>query len=215
MHDDYRYEIKYEIEPRDAHSIQEVIFMHPLGFKKAFPDRWVNNIYFDTPGYVTCQENLDGISDRKKFRLRWYGDIRPLRSPKFEIKIKTNMVGRKESMAMPEHLSMAELSNILQTSGKTPEGMRPVIQNRYLRSYYINMEGNFRITVDRHLQHTAFHDLSLEPKTQLRSFDQIIMELKFDVAAVPLHKDVTRYIPYRQTKHSKYVSAVMACLAYV
>ena len=215
MQDDFRYEIKYEIERRDAFAIQEVIAMHPMGFKKAFPDRWVNNIYFDTPHFVTCQENLDGISDRKKFRLRWYGDRAPIQHPKFEIKIKTNMVGRKETMKMPEGFILTDLPSILMESGKTPDGIQPVIQNRYLRSYFIDMHGKFRITVDRELQHARLDTLNHGPVGNLQNFDPIIMELKFDSDAIGMHKEVSHFIPFRQTKHSKYVSAVLSCWAYV
>ena len=214
MPEDFRYEIKYEIEPHLAGSIEQVIQLHPLGFSKAFPDRWVNNIYFDTVNLETCQDNLNGISERKKFRLRWYGEITPIITSTFEVKIKSNMVGRKESWKMPKADSFDEIFHSLQDS-HLPAGLFPTIQNRYLRSYYVDMEGKFRITVDRQLQHIAYDALSPQPSRHLRPFKPIILELKFDVSSIDRHKEVSRYIPYRQTKHSKYVSAVMSCLAYV
>lgn len=214
MQSDFRYELKYEIPLPLAQGIGQVIHMHPQGFKKAFPDRWVNNIYYDTPNFVTCQENLDGISERKKFRLRWYGDQAPIQSPKFEIKIKSNMVGRKETIDMRKNFSLRDLPERLQAHPSIPDAIRPVIQNRYLRSYYLNMKGDFRITIDREFQHGMVTGDLTNPQAWLRPFPYIIMEVKFDMSAVERHGEVTRYIPYRQTKHSKYVSAVLANLAY-
>ena len=66
MSSDFRYEMKYEVDPDIAHAIASIIHTHPAGFVKAFPDRWINNIYFDTVDFDTCQHNLDGIS--KVFR---------------------------------------------------------------------------------------------------------------------------------------------------
>ena len=211
MKDDFRYEIKYEINPQFAGSIRRVIAMHPQGFRKVFPDRWVNNIYFDTPGFVTCQDNLSGISERKKYRLRWYGDINPIERSTFEIKIKSNMVGRKENTRMAPDTPLRQLLDQLRDRHDLPDGLQPTIQNRYLRSYFLNFEGNFRLTVDRHLQHASFDKLLGQPSAHLLSYPLQILELKFEMDAWDQHKAITRFIPYRQTKHSKYVSAVMAC----
>ncbi len=214
MQDDFRYEIKYEINPEDAHSIFHILQQHPLGFYKAFPDRWVNNIYFDTPGFTTCEENLIGISNRKKFRLRWYGAQDEIVSPVLEIKIKSNMVGRKASHRLPADVPLPDFIDELKQSNIMPSALHPVIFNRYLRSYFINMEGNFRITVDRAIQHRACMQLKPDTKSASVDYPLIILELKFAKSDYPQQKSVSRFIPYRQTKHSKYVSAVLDCLAY-
>ena len=47
-----RYERKYKIEGVSLGIILQSIAMHPAGLSKIYPDRQINNIYFDTPGFV-------------------------------------------------------------------------------------------------------------------------------------------------------------------
>ena len=69
-----RYERKYRIENVDISLINQIVKMHPAGFRKAYPDRSVNNIYLDTPDFETYRANVAGVSERKKYRVRWYGE---------------------------------------------------------------------------------------------------------------------------------------------
>ena len=50
------------------------LHMHPAGFFSPYPERQVNNVYFDTWDYRAYAENLAGVSERSKVRYRWYGD---------------------------------------------------------------------------------------------------------------------------------------------
>ena len=45
-------------------------------FKKTFPERVVNSIYFDTDIYQDVWDNINGFGNRKKIRLRWYDNIK-------------------------------------------------------------------------------------------------------------------------------------------
>ena len=47
-------------------------FINNLGFMKTFPFRYINSLYYDTPELFSVTENLDGISSRNKYRIRWY-----------------------------------------------------------------------------------------------------------------------------------------------
>ena len=91
-----RYERKYRIEGVSLDVIKQSILIHPAGLYKIFPDRQINNIYFDTPGLTTYKENVMGIANRDKFRVRWYGwDPFVIKKPKLEIKHRRNNVGAK------------------------------------------------------------------------------------------------------------------------
>ena len=68
-----RYERKYKIENVALDVIIQALKMHPAGLSKIYPDRQINNIYFDTPGLTTYKENVMGIANRDKYRVRWYG----------------------------------------------------------------------------------------------------------------------------------------------
>jgi hypothetical protein len=92
-----RYERKYRIEDVDIALIKQVIRMHPAGLRTLYPDRQINNIYFDTPDLTTYKENVVGIATRKKYRVRWYSwDPLNVIQPQFEIKYRDNEIGTKD-----------------------------------------------------------------------------------------------------------------------
>ncbi len=211
MEKDWRYEVKYIATPDQWFQIRELLTTHPAGFKTAFPDRIINNIYYDTPDFSTCRDNLSGVSQRKKFRLRWYGSPDIIKDAIFEIKIKNNALGRKESFKVdnPDHLSMIDSLKNFNLSG-SPH-LSPVLQNQYLRSYFINMEGNFRLTVDRKIKYQKAIDWKLSNKSHAYEDDRIIIELKFEAADISRQTEITKYIPFRNSKHSKYVTGIFYC----
>ena len=60
----------------DAHDVrrQDQVFFVVKRPGAAFPDRIVNNVYFDTPDLAAFEANLWGAPERRKCRLRWYGE---------------------------------------------------------------------------------------------------------------------------------------------
>ena len=51
----------------------------------------MNNIYFDSLDKDNYQNNIDGIGDRHKVRIRWYNNFFGyVKEPKLEIKSKKN-----------------------------------------------------------------------------------------------------------------------------
>ncbi len=59
-------------------------------FSVHHPKRKINSLYFDDLKYSSINENLDGISQKKKYRIRWYGLKNKLNNPVLEIKIRKN-----------------------------------------------------------------------------------------------------------------------------
>lgn len=203
----WRYEIKYILSPYQWLQMQQVLVEHPASFRTAYPDRTVNNIYFDTPDFATCRDNLAGISNRKKYRIRWYGDFKKIVNPVFEIKIKDNALGTKEIYPINDWDTNKEVDLPFLKSGF----LRPVLQNQYRRSYYINMEENFRLTVDRAIKYQSVANHYLQNDTQAILDDRIIVELKFNAEDYDHQEAITRFIPFRPSKHSKYVTGVLTC----
>ena len=39
---------------------------------RTYKDRLINSIYYDDENFTTAQNNLSGISNRRKYRIRWY-----------------------------------------------------------------------------------------------------------------------------------------------
>ena len=71
--EDARLEIKFVSNEKNVDVIENWLKLNPAGFYRPYPDRWVNNVYFDTHDYFAFNENLTGASCRTKLRYRWYG----------------------------------------------------------------------------------------------------------------------------------------------
>ncbi|MCB0625979.1 MAG: VTC domain-containing protein, partial [Saprospiraceae bacterium] len=70
---------------------------HPASFRPLHPERQINNVYFDTCDLAAYQQNLMGVADRRKIRLRWYGEgATRMNAAQLEIKSRSNETGSKE-----------------------------------------------------------------------------------------------------------------------
>jgi hypothetical protein len=210
-----RYERKYRIESVAPHLIGQGIKLHPAAFRPIFSSRQVNNIYFDTPALNTYKDNVLGIADRKKFRVRWYGkDVLNIESAILEIKMKTNELGHKISYPI-ESFSFLEISKLIDRVNEfCPENLgllRPTLYNSYQRSYWETANRNFRLTLDVNMK---FAPLIPEPfigRQVLKNYNVSILELKYQESLDNKADFITQYIPYRRTKNSKYVSGIDLC----
>jgi len=206
-----RFERKYRITHLTKSTVEQAVKLHPAGFQKIFPNRQVNNIYFDTPDYQTYRHNVDGANQRKKYRLRWYGtDLQAITNSRFEIKIKHNELGAKE-IALFEDTPLSKLAQITQQVNQQTNRLlhlSPTLLNTYQRSYFGTSNGKFRITVDWDLNY--YSPLTKTTFTQ-RPFAEkaVILELKYEEVDDQLAKDIFQYLPFRQTKNSKYVMGVL------
>ncbi len=206
-----RYELKYKIDHFRLESVIQALRLHPAGFSKIYPDRQINNIYFDSPSLTTFEDNVAGVSERKKYRVRWYGEQpTKINNPRFEIKIKHNMLGSKEIYPVPEFdlTALRTTTKLVNSLSKLAGGaLRPVLMNSYVRSYFGTSDGNYRITVDRQMRY--FSLLMSQGFTRYTITDSgIILELKYDESMDGGTDRVTQPMPFRQTKSSKYVTGV-------
>lgn len=211
-----RYERKYKVETLSAAAVRQTVKLLPQGFRIAFPERVINNIYFDTPDFIKIRENRDGISERKKLRVRWYGDIRDGEKATLEIKGKQNQLGTKAHFktSFSDFSNLKALTNfVLGASGEKIYGLQPVIMNQYRRTYYASTDGKFRITVDEQLRFFPLFDRG--GNTSINSVlnaDQhfwietpvIILELKYGRDEEAAASDLAQYLPFQLTKYSKF-----------
>ena len=210
-----RYERKYKIDKMHASSVKQAIRMMPHGFKRAFEDRVVNNIYFDNPDYVKLRENRDGIANRNKLRVRWYGkelgdDLT------LEIKGKKNELGTKEHFKIDLNSinNLGELTEAVKIScHKKDAKMYPVIINQYQRSYFVTADKKIRITVDEKLRFFPLFNKSLSISlNQINEFKShlwyetpsVILEMKYEKDAFERANKIGQILPFRLTKYSKY-----------
>ncbi len=207
-----RHEKKYKLEHYSLAILEQAIRSHPAGFRKIFPDRKVNNIYFDTPALSTYADNVIGIAERKKFRVRWYGEQgNEVKRPRFEVKIKQNYLGTKEIFDVDdfELNNIPELTTRINKLLNSKNVLSPILMNSYWRSYFGTSDGKFRITIDRTLAYSSmlvYAGRSIPRPTYDKGY---ILELKYDKEFDGSTDRITQFLPFRQTKSSKYVTGVL------
>ncbi len=205
-----RFERKYFVGDFSLDLAHEAIRQHPASFRKIFPDRKVNNIYFDTPSFTAYRENVLGSPERKKIRIRWYGEnTAEVQTPRLEIKIKKNELGSKQVSRLHafDVNDRAAYLNMLKSELPWMAALQPVLLNAYRRSYYGTSDGKFRITVDSELQYCSLLNSFLFRGFQA-SDPAVILELKYDEKEESSSDRIRQYLPFRQTKSSKYVKGV-------
>ena len=209
-----RYERKYRAEETTLSEVFQTIKLHPASFRKAFPDRCINSIYLDTYELDYYNDNIAGISDRIKQRIRWYGpDLEHITNPVLEIKLKNNEIGYKRYAELPAFKPGQNFSYdayMKQHLWLATNNIVPTVMIRYLRSYFLSFDKKIRITVDRE---QAFYpvDQKLNFNIQPYTDKTIIIELKYPADYYKNHDNFTQGLPFRMTRNSKYVQAIMAC----
>ena len=71
MNSKYRYEIKFVLNDIQLAEISAWMNAETTMIKRYSP-RIINNLYFDDLDFSSVKDNLSGISNRKKYRLRNY-----------------------------------------------------------------------------------------------------------------------------------------------
>ena len=205
-----RYERKYRIENTAPHLVEQIVRMHPASFRTAYPDRQVNNIYFDTPSFAAFHENESGVAQRKKYRLRWYGPfLQIMEKLVLEVKIKENLLGYKESYPLG-NFSFQQLEAVsAQVNRKIADYqlLLPTLMNSYQRSYWVTPNNKIRLTIDSQMY---FH-----PLYKQRNFSKyhlhdpaVIVEVKYDEKEESAAREIMQHLPFRITKNSKYVNGM-------
>lgn len=209
-----RYERKYRIEGVHLNVILQVLRLHPAGLSKIYPDRQINNIYFDTPHLTTYKDNVMGIANRDKYRVRWYGlDPLNIKNPKLEIKHRRNNVGAKTIYDVSE-FSFEDLTALTKTVNQlsgTSAALIPTLQNSYQRAYFGTRDNKFRLTIDWNLAYASMRAGNQFRKHQQQERNVHILEVKYEQELESEADRISQFLPFRSTKNSKYVTGVELC----
>lgn len=205
-----RYERKYRIEDQTYEQVRIEILSIVGAFAESYPDRWVNSIYLDSTDFSALRENQSGVSNRSKYRLRWYGDLyEDILTPILEEKVKNNLLGYKNTWKLPStSLSPDNLRASLDLSQIRDMDIQPVAMIRYLRTYLESFDHRVRITIDKQLQYRGINNYEVDPYPTRD--DAIVLEIKYDQRIEHEIADILQSIRYRLTKNSKFVSGVMS-----
>lgn len=210
-----RYERKYRIEALSQELVTQGLKLHPCGFRQLYPERQVNNIYFDSIGFTTFKENVSGLEQRQKFRVRWYGkDLLNVDHAVLEIKSRQNNLGDKIIIPIKAFSFLYISDLIAQINSLCPKSsgvLRPTLFNSYERSYWTSPDKKFRITLDKNLKYAPMIPEAFIGRQLLEDKFVSILELKYDEIYDRKADRITQYLPYRLSKNSKYVNGINLC----
>ncbi len=211
-----RYEIKMVFNGLQTGLVRSLIIGHSQLFKKAYPSRQVNNIYFDTEDFQLKDAHIQGANSRIKIRQRWYHDTWKLSNSQFEIKSKSGNLGSKTVFPIPIEIDLSIISwndlralirpFINQENQHLLINTSPVLINSYQREYFESADQLIRITLD-----TRMNSLSqvfnirpnLQRKKPLRN--ACIMEIKADSTHNQEIASVLAEFPQYCMAYSKYI----------
>jgi len=163
----FRFEKKFVVDKTNLNSI--LFELKSNGYFKLFPNRIVNSIYFDDKDLTAYYENLNGLSNRTKYRFRFYGNLSQNINGTFERKIKSNDVNYKLTES-----KKISLENLYKSKFPNKKNLSPNIHTKYQRYYFYNRFKNIRCTVDVGLK-------IINVKNNLvKRFNDIIIEFKCD-----------------------------------
>ncbi len=220
---DLRYEIKMVCARHRLSQARFWIRLHPAGFMVAYPPRQVNSLYLDTTHLRSLNDNLEGLSARRKLRLRWYGTGVEAIRPILELKEKRNLLGRKKQTLLPCELDLAlpwpETLNAIRAT-VAPEWQvllqtmnQPTLLNHYQREYYATLDGAIRVTLD---YTQVAYDQRLTPRPNLRVqlpiADVVVIEVKAAAKHAGRLEEVAAWFPPSRSRNSKYAQGLLAAL---
>lgn len=217
----FRHERKFTVPNEfSLNTIEQFIKRNKALFREVFHLRQVNNIYFDTAAYNDYLVNVLGVSDRKKIRIRWYGDtFGEIKKPVLEIKIKKGIIGDKWSyklkpFVLNNNFDNIQAQNIFKDSElplpilESVKMVSPTLLNSYLRKYFLSANKKFRVTLDYKLLYhkidKRFNNFNFMPTTDANK----IVELKYGLSDDKMANTISTQFPFRLNKNSKYINGI-------
>ena len=184
-------------------------FLIKNNFNLNYPSRFINSFYFDN-NYIDHKLSIEGITPRKKIRIRAYGNYKnfninfcnlekksTLENSKKKITMKWNEIKLMQSFNNNELLNVKKLilNKILQ----------PTICVSYFRKYFIN-NFNVRCTLDSKIEFFYFRIVNdkIEKLSQYSFNKKNVLEIKSDKYA----DNFLEKIDLNWQRFSKYSSGI-------
>lgn len=184
-----RYEKKYRITIAQYPLLSNLL--RKFNFKIQYPNRKISSIYYDTLDFQLYKDSIEGVSKRKKIRLRFYNEV--FNEIKLEKKIKIGDLGFKIIDTLNNNQSLKEfyprkfhsIKEIGEKKILIPDNIEnvyfPVTSVNYLRKYYISNDKKIRLTLDNKISYSRV----LRNKSNFFAINNIpekfnVIELKFE-----------------------------------
>ena len=224
---DTRIEVKFVAPEVVYPNVLAWLLSRQVMFRKSYPDRWVNNVYFDSYDLQAYEGNLSGISQRIKVRYRWYGLSAAPDVGTLEVKMRRNNFGWKKHFIVEQapyfdNARWDDIRNLISEQvckeGETwlQENPQPVLINRYHRCYFESNDKAIRATIDckQAVWDQRYHS---RPNFTRRAHSlprMMVLELKFPRE---IREQITQFVntcPIRMSRNSKYVNGVRSLYHY-
>ncbi len=222
---DYRHEQKYIVSDRELTLLRARIlpFMRADEHQSGKQGYRVRSVYFDDMDDRFLFENLEGLDNRVKYRIRSYNlDDSLIR---LETKFKHAGLSQKEFCFLTRAQCDALLSGAyapprrddpkplrrlrLETATST---LRPRVIVEYTREAYLCAAGNVRVTFDRNISSSVYVNLFFDPAcpmTPALVAGMHILEIKYDAVLPEYLVQAMDLGDLMQSPFSKYVNSRM------
>ncbi len=189
----FRIEQKLKIDYKNLTSFRT--WLTKNNFVEIYPKRIVSSIYYDNRNLQMYNESIEGITPRKKIRIRHY----PLDKKKiffFEEKL-SSVEGRYKTKKYIKLINSKHPSSI---KDKDYGLCDKIIKIEYNREYFGSDQ--FRITLDTDIQYQSF----IMKKKNKGKINKIAVEIKTDYN-YPIDK-LLNDLPFEYIRFSKYCEAI-------
>ena len=206
VYSDVRIERKFSFG--NANDKELTKFLLSNNFKQKYQKRRVNSIYLDTPNFNHVLDNINGVNEREKLRIRWYNNdlenfsIEVKKKNKFCILKKINKINskiRKESF-------ISDFSDVFykKFSKNKKYNYNFILIVSYVRNYWVSANEKIRATVDFDISTRSIALNSLNIK-----IPDTVLEFKFAPENEEYFRQLfsSRKFNFRVKKFSKYVNA--------
>ena len=219
-----RHEWKHEINYMDMLIIRSRMRAITTPDSHAVDGKYfIRSLYFDTLSDKALREKIDGVDNRKKFRIRYYNN--DLSFIRLEKKSKWNNLGTKEMVRLSTMQAQAIADGNIDWMVNHPDplihelyvemketGLRAKTIVDYTREPFVFPAGNVRVTLDYDIRTGLCSTDFLNPDTPTVPIvdNPIILEVKWDHFLPDIIRDAVHLENRRAAAFSKYA----ACRAY-
>jgi len=220
-----RFEFKYLLPVATADRIipalLQIMDWDPFVVGSQSKSYLVNSLYFDSPALKNYYDKIAGIKNRKKFRIRFYGNRIDKKTIVFmEYKRKNGLIVKKDRIAHPWGLvslfllRKANINDFPKESSELLEeflferkkySLKPRIIVTYMRKPLVGRgKNNLRITFDYDLRVARMPDVKLLTAYRKIMPNYLVLELKCDnIIPFKIHEIIQQYQLVRGS-YSKY-----------
>ena len=216
----WRYERKGVIREYIFRQFIDILHTNKLYFTNAYPDRRINNLYFDFVHLGNYLDHVNGSYARQKMRIRWYDELSHAINPTLEFKIKQANVGNKlrfklNSFELNSQLNRSSVHELIKTSIDAGNSVVPYTKrfypnliNSYVRSYFLSADNQIRVTVDRKLKFGKFSPLGNHRKLTPLIDPLCIVEIKYNLETLAKEYNLDGLSMNFLQKYSKYLAGM-------